>query len=104
VIESRIVTNLFGPKRDKVTREWRRLHNEELYGIYSSQNIIWVIKSRSMRWSGHVARMGKTRGACAYRALVEKPKGKRPRGRLSCRWQYNVKVSTHERGWGWGLV
>jgi hypothetical protein len=61
VFENRVLRRIFGPKRDKVTGEWRRLHNEELNDLYSSPNIIWVIKSRIMRWAGHVARMGKER-------------------------------------------
>jgi hypothetical protein len=58
VFENRVLRRIFGPKRDEVTGEWRRLHNEELYALYSSPNSIWVIKSRSLRWAGHVARMG----------------------------------------------
>jgi hypothetical protein len=68
VLENRVLRGIFVPKRDEVTGEWRRLHNEELNDLYSSPNIIWVIKSRRMRWAGHVARMGEGRGA--YRALV----------------------------------
>jgi hypothetical protein len=68
VFESRVLRRIFGPKRDGVKGEWRRLHNEELYDLYSSPNNIWVIKSRIMRWVGHVARMGEGRGA--YRGLV----------------------------------
>ena len=69
-----------GPRRDEVTGEWRRLHNEELNDLYSSPNIVRVIKSRRMRWAGHVARMGEEKGA--YRVLVGKPEGKRPLGDL----------------------
>jgi hypothetical protein len=69
-----VLRRIFGPKRDEVTGEWRRLHNKELYALYSSPNIIWVIKSRRLRWAGHVARMAERRGA--YRALVGKPEGK----------------------------
>jgi hypothetical protein len=68
VFENRVLRRIFGPKRDEVTGEWKGLHNEELYALYSSPNIIWVIKSRRLRWAGHVARMGERRGA--YRALV----------------------------------
>ena len=71
---------IFGPWRDEVTGEWRRLHNEELNDLYSSPNIVGVIKSRRMRWVAHVARMGEERGV--YRVLVVKPEGKRPLGRL----------------------
>jgi hypothetical protein len=68
VFENRVLRRLFERKRDEVTGEWRRLHKKEFYALYSSPNIIWVIKSRGLRWAGHVARMGERRGA--YRALV----------------------------------
>jgi hypothetical protein len=79
VLENRVSRKIFGPGRDEVTGEWRRLHNEELYDLHSSPNIIRVIKSRRMRWAEHVARMGEGRGA--YRILVGRPEGKRPLGR-----------------------
>jgi hypothetical protein len=75
---------IFGPKRDEVTGKWRRLHNKELHVMYSSPNIIRVIKLRRLRWAGHVARMGERRGA--YRTLVGKPEGRRPHGRPRRRW------------------
>jgi hypothetical protein len=68
VFENRVLSRIFGPKRDEVIREWRKLHNEELRDLYSSPNIVRVIKSRRMRWAGHVARMGEERGV--YRVLV----------------------------------
>ena len=77
--ENMVLKRIFGPRRDEVTGEWRRLHNEEQNDLYSSPNIVRVIKSRRMRWAGHVARMGGERGV--YRALVGKPEGKRPLGR-----------------------
>jgi hypothetical protein len=61
-----VLRRIYGPKRDEVTKEWRRLHKEELYGLSSSSNIIRVIKSRRMRWAGHVARMGERRGATGF--------------------------------------
>jgi hypothetical protein len=88
----------FGPKRDEVTGEWRRLHNKELYALYSSPNIIRVIKLRRLRWAGHVARMGERRGA--YRPLVGKPEGRRPLGRPWRRWKDNIKMDMREVGWG----
>jgi hypothetical protein len=81
-----------------MTGEWRRLHNEELYSLYSSPNIIRVIKSRRLRWAGHVARMGERRGA--YRALVGKPEGRRALGRSRRRWEDNIKMDLREVGWG----
>ena len=84
MLENRAPRRIFGSRRDEVTGEWRKLHNEELHDLYSSPNIERVIKSRRMRWAGHVARMGEESGA--YRVLVGKPKGKRPLGRPSRRW------------------
>jgi hypothetical protein len=84
VLEKRVLRRIFGPKRDEVTGEWRRLHNKELYALYSSPNIIRAIKSRRLSWAGHVARMGERRGA--YRALVGKPEGRRPLERPRRRW------------------
>ena len=80
----------FGPKRDEVTGEWRKLHNEVLNDLYSSPNIVRVIKSRRMKWAGHVARMGERRGL--YRVLVGKPEGKRSLGRPRRRWEDNIKM------------
>jgi len=79
VFENRVLRRVFGPKRDKVTGEWRRLHNKELSDLYSLPNIVWVVKSRRMRWAGHVARMRQGRGM--HRVLVVRPEGKRPLGR-----------------------
>ena len=83
--ENRVLRRVFGPKRDEVTMEWRKLHNEELRDLYSLPNIVWVVKSRRMRWTGHVACMGEGRGV--HRVLVGKPEGKRPLGRLRRRWR-----------------
>ena len=71
-------TLVFAPKRDEVTGEWRKLHNEELNNLYSLPNIVRVVKSRRMRWAGYVARMGKDRGV--HRMLVGKPEGKKAFG------------------------
>jgi len=79
VFENRVLRRIFGPKRDEVTGEWRKLHNEELNDLYWSRNSVRVIKSRRMGWAGHVARMGEKRGV--YRVLVGNPEGKRPLGR-----------------------
>jgi hypothetical protein len=79
VFENRVLRRIFGLKRDEVTGEWRKLHNEKLRDLYSSPSINRIIKSRRMRWAGHVARMGEERNA--YRLLVGKPEGKRPLGR-----------------------
>jgi len=89
---------IFGPRRDEVTGEWRRLHNEELSDLYSSPNIVQVIKSRRMKWAGHVAHMGEERGV--YSFLVGKPEGKRPRGRPRRRWVSNVRDDLQEMGCG----
>jgi hypothetical protein len=87
---------LFGPKRDAVTGDWRKLHNEELHNLYSSPNIIRMIESRRTRWVGHVARMGETR--IAYWILVGKPEGKRPIGKPRRRWVANIKIDLREIG------
>jgi hypothetical protein len=101
VFENRVLRGIFGSKRDEVTGEWRRLHNEELNVLYSSPNIIGVIKSRRMRWAGHVARMGERIGA--YRVLVGRPEGRRPLGRPRRKWEDNIKMDLQEVGWGHGL-
>jgi hypothetical protein len=75
VFENRVLRRVFRPKMDEVTGEWRNLHNEELNDLYSLPNTLWVVKSRRMRWAGHVARMGEERGV--HRLLVGKPEGKR---------------------------
>jgi hypothetical protein len=84
---------IFGPKREE-DESWRKLHNDELHSLYSSPNIVTVIKSRRMRWAGHVARMGEGRGV--YRVLVGRPEGKRPLGRPRCRWENNTKMGLRE--------
>jgi hypothetical protein len=92
---------IFEPKRDEVTEDWRKLHNEELNDQYSSPNIVRVIKSRRMIWAGHVARMVGRRGV--YSVLVGKPEGKRPLRRPRRSWEDNTKLATPEVGWGYGL-
>ena len=90
VFENRVLRKIFGPKRDEVVGEWRKLHNEELNYLYWSPNILRVIKSRRIRWTGHVARMGDMR--VVYRVLVVKSEGRRPLVRTRRRWEYNIKM------------
>jgi hypothetical protein len=97
VSENRVLRRIFGPKRDEVTGEWRKLHNEELRELYSSPSIIRIIKSKRIRLTGHVARMGEKRNAC--RLLVRKPKGKKPLGRPRRRWVANINMDLGEVGW-----
>ena len=99
MFENLVLRRIFGPRREEVTEEWRRLQNEELNGLYSSPNIVRVIKSRRMRWAGHVARMVEERGV--YRVLVGKPEGKRPLGRPRLRWVYNIRMDLQEVGCGY---
>ena len=98
--KNRVLRGIFGPKRDRVTGEWRKLHNEELNDLYSSPNIVRVIKSRIMRWAGHVARMEEGRGV--HKVLVGKPEGKRSLGRPRRRWEDNIKMDLQEVGRGCG--
>ena len=95
-----MLRRIFGPKRDGVTGEWRKLHNEELNDLYFSPNIVWVIKSRRKRWAGHVARTEEGRGV--HKVLVGKTEGKRPLGRLRRRWEDNIKTDVEEVGRGCG--
>jgi hypothetical protein len=97
VSENRVLRRIFGPKRDEMTGEWRKLHNEELHNLYSSPNIIRMIKSRRMRWARHIARMGEKRNA--YRIWMGKPEGNRPLGRRRRRWIENIKMDLGELLW-----
>jgi hypothetical protein len=96
VFENRVLSRIFGPKRDEMTRKWRKFRNEELRDLYSSPSIIIIIKSKRMRWTGHIARMGEKRNA--YRLLVGKPEGKRPLGRPRRRW-VDISMDLGEVGW-----
>jgi hypothetical protein len=100
VFENRVLIRVFGPKRDEATGEWRKLHNEELNDLCSLPNIVRVVKSRRMRWAGHVAHMGEERGV--HRVLVGKPEGKSPLGRRRCKWEDNIKMDLQEFGVGCG--
>jgi hypothetical protein len=95
VFENRVLRRIFGPKREE-DGSWRKLHNDELHNLYSSPNIIRVIKSRSMRWAGHVARIGERKGV--YKVSVGRPEGKRPLGRPRRRWEENIKLDLREMG------
>jgi hypothetical protein len=105
VFENWVLRRVFGPKRDKVTGEWGKLHNEELNELYSLPNIVPMVKSRRMRWAGHVACMGEDGGV--HRVLVEKPEGKRLLGRARLKWEDNIKMNLQEvggvvgTGWSW---
>jgi hypothetical protein len=89
---------IFGPKRDEVKGGWRKLHNEELHGLYSSPSIVWVIKARRMRWAGHVARMGEEMGE--FNILVGRPEGRKPLGKPRQRWEDNITMDLRELGFG----
>ena len=99
MFENVVLRRIFGPRRDEVTGEWRRLHNEELNDLYCSPNIVRVIKSIRMRWARHVARMGEERGL--YMVLVGKPNVRRPLGRRRCRWVDNIRMDLREVGCGY---
>jgi hypothetical protein len=98
VFENRVLRRIFGPKTDEVTGDWRKLHNEELHGLYSPPSIVTVIKARRMRWAGHVARKGEVRSA--YNILVGRPQGRIPLGRPRRRWEDNIKMDLREIGLG----
>jgi hypothetical protein len=95
VFEYRVLRKTFGPRREE-GGSWRELHNDKLHSLYSSPNIVRTIKSRRMRWAGHVARMGEGRGV--YRVLVGRPEGRRPLGRSKRRWENNIKMDLREVG------
>ena len=99
MFENRVLRRVFGPERDEVTGEWRKLYNEELSDLYSLPNIVRVVKSRRMRWAGHVARVGEGRGV--HRVLVGEPEGKRPLWRPRHRWD-NIKMDLQKAGGGCG--
>ena len=99
VFENRVLRRIFGPKRDEVRVECRKLHNEELNDLCCSHSIFRMTKSRRMRWAGHVACMGERRGV--YRVLVGKPEGKRPLGIPKRRWEDNIKMDLEEVGCGY---
>jgi hypothetical protein len=95
VFENRVLRRIFGPKRDEVIGEWRKLHNEELHDVYSSTSIIRIMKSRRIKWAGHVARMGE-RGMCIG---CGKPEGRRPLGRPRRSWVDNIRMDLVEVDW-----
>ena len=97
VFENIILRKIYGAKRDEFTGEWRKLHNAELHALYSLPNIIRDLKSRRLRWAGHVARMERSRSE--YKVLVGKREGKRPLGRPRRRWEDNIKM-----GWSWAVI
>jgi hypothetical protein len=97
VSENRALRRIFGPKRDKVTGEWRKLHSEELHILYSSPDIIRHIKSRRMKWAGHGTRMEEERKL--YMVLVAKLEQKRPLGRPRCIWEFGIRMDLREIGW-----
>ena len=101
MFENRLPRSIYGTKRDKVTGEWRKLHNEELHDLYTSPNISWMMKLKRMRWVGRVACMEKMRGV--YRVLVGKPEGRRPLGRPRRRWEDYIKMDVQEVGAWTGL-
>jgi len=100
-----VLRRVFGPKRDEVTGEWKKIHNEELSDLYSLPNIVRVVKSRRMRWARHVGRMGEGRGV--HRVLVGKPEGKGPLGRPRHRWEIILRCIFRKweevvgTGWSW---
>jgi hypothetical protein len=98
VFENRVLRRIFGSKKDEVVEEWRKLHNGELHNLYSSPDIIRLIKSRRMRWARHVACMGEGRNV--YRVLVGKPEGKRTLESPRRRWEDGIKMHLREIGWG----
>ena len=98
VFENMVLRKIFGPMKDEMTCECRRIHNEEFYDLYSSPNIIWATKLRRMRWAGHVARLGDRRGA--YRVLVGIPDEKRLLGRPVCRWEVLMGIPNEKRPLG----
>jgi hypothetical protein len=98
VFENRMLRRIFGLKRNEVMGEWRKLHNKELRDLYSSSSIIRIIKSRRMRWAGHLARTGVKRKA--YRLLMGKPEGKMLLGKPRCGWMVNIRMDLGEVGWG----
>jgi len=100
VFENRVLRRIFGPKRDEVIKEWIKLNNEELNDLCPSPNIVRVIKSRRMRWAGHVARMRE--GRYVYRVLVREPEGKRPVGRPRSRWGIILRCIFKKSVWGGG--
>ena len=99
MFENLALSRIFGSRRDEITGEWRRLCNEDLNDLYTSPNIVRVIKSRRMRWAGHVARMGEEKGL--YRVLVGKTEGKRPLGKPRRRWLNNIRMDLQEVGCGY---